>query len=380
MKRTSLDRYLIFIAILGLVFSLLFFPFTVRGRPATYTPSLFGPEIKGRAPADFTNGLYLPVIYNQDPYVYLGVYTKGYIGHQTILDSEIHQLDQWASETGGKPLSILATFINLEETGLHSTLIQQLEYPWINGYTVFINMGSTHTALDIANGSLDAQLEYWAGMYNTWVSKGGGRWAILAPLQEMNGYWTPYGLDPVNFKLAYRRIQTIFEQAGVPKDSVRWAFAPNGYEEPGDPPFEAYYPGDEYVSIVSFSSYNFGYCSVGLDRRVPRWETAEQIFGSFISRMRSMAPGKPIFIAETATTSYTNINFPNEAAKNQWLISTYNYLAGEGVKGILYLNSDTECDWAFFQPNGRKLNGYRQVAAGQKFRYLEPAKMINVFP
>ncbi len=318
MKCLSLPRNSIIIAILGLVFAVIFFPLNVSGQPVTYSPSKFGPESNGSAPSDFTGELYLPVVMRSDDFVYLGVYTKGYIGDQAVIDSEILQLDLWAAETGGKPVSILATFINLEESGHRNTLIPQLEYPWQNGYSVFINMGTTHSALEIANGSLDDQIIYWAGMYNNWASLGGGRWAMIAPLQEMNGYWTPYGLDPANFKLAYRRIQTLFEQTGVPKNSVRWAFAPNGYEEPGDPPFENYYPGDEYVSIVSFSSYNFGYCSAGLDLRVPRWETAEQIFGSYLHRMRSMAPGKPIFIAETGTTSYTSINFPNEAAKNQW--------------------------------------------------------------
>ncbi len=62
------------------------------------------------------------------------------------------------------------------------------------------------------------------------------------------------------------------------------------------------------------------------------------------------------------------------------LISAYNYLASEGVKGILYLNLDSECDWAFFQPNGRRLNGYRLAVAGQKFHYLQPVDLFNVIP
>ncbi len=323
--------------------------------------------------------VYLPMVVSRQERVALGIYTKGYIGKQSIIDSEVKALDTWTTAAGGKPLSMLATFINLEEAGLHNTLVQQLEIPWENGYTVFINMGSTHTSAEIASGAIDAQLLYWAGWYKTWADLGGGRWSILAPLQEMNGYWVPYGLDPANYKLAYQHIQTVFQEVGVPSNSVRWAFAPNGYQEPGDPPFEDYYPGDANVSIIGFSSYNFGFCPSTLGVRVPVWETAAQIYGSYITRMKAMAPSKPIFLVEIASTSYSSLNHPDPTAKNQWLVDTYQYLSDQGVKGILYLNKDDECDWAFYAP-GRQLNGYPQAVQGQQFSYLNPANLFNLFP
>jgi len=325
------------------------------------------------------SSVYLPLVVSNQDHIVIGVYTKGYIGHQSVINTEIKAMDSWTTSAGGKPVSMLATFIDLEETGLFNTLIQQLEIPWQNGYSVFINLGSTHTASEIATGVIDDQIRFWAGWYKNWTDRGEGRWSIIAPLQEMNGNWVPYGRDPVNYKLAYLHIQTLFQEAGIPSNSIRWAFAPNGYENPGDPKFEEYYPGDAFVNIIGFSSYNFGYCPSSLANRVPKWETAEQIYGPYISRMRAMASSKPIFIVEMATTSYSGLNHLDPAAKNQWLVDTYQYLSKQKIKGILYLNKDDECDWAFYMP-GRQLNGYPQAVAGQEFSYTNPFNLINLFP
>jgi hypothetical protein len=322
------------------------------------------------------NKVFVPLI-SKPSEVFLGVYTKGYIGDQNIINSEVKNLDLWAAATGGKPLSILGTFISIEQP---TTLVTQLEVPWKNGYVVFVNMGSTHTADELANGSMDKQIRKWADYYKIWTSKGGGRWAMLAPLQEMNGFWTPYSRNPTVFKQAYRHIQTLFKEEGIADNSVRWVFAPNGYQNPEDPPFEDYYPGDQYVSIISFSSYNFGLCPAAIKVYLdPQWQTAETIFSDYLARMKKMAPGKPIFIAETGTTSYTQKNHPDQSAKNQWLIDTYKYLVQEDVRGIIYFNLDLECDFAFYQPTGRKLNGYGQAASLPEFRYLNPVDLITVF-
>ncbi len=322
-----------------------------------------------------TSTIFLPLV-TWDYGVALGVYTHGYLGSQYTINTEVKSLDTWAAVTGGKRLSILGTFIQIEDP---TTIVEQLEVPWENGYIVFVNMGSTHTSYEIANGSVDSLIKRWAAYYKIWLSKGGGRWAIIAPLQEMNGYWTPYGLNPTNFKLAYQRIQNIFKESGISDNSVRWAFAPNGYQDPGDPPFEDYYPGDQFVSIVAFSSYNFGLCPVAIKSTLnPQWQTAETIFSDYLSRMKKMAPNKPIYIAETGSTSYTKPNYPDQSTKNQWLIDTYLYLAKEGVKGILYLNFDSECDFAFYQPEGRQLDGYRQAVSAPYFDYFSPSELLRI--
>jgi beta-mannanase len=285
-------------------------------------------------------------------------------------------LNSWAEQTGGKGVSILGTFIDLEEPYLDYNLKTELETAWTNNYVLFINVTSSHSAADLANGKYDSAVNQWATIYKQWVSKGGGRWSMIAPLPEMNGNWTPYGLDPVSFKLFYNKMQDTFSTMGIPSSSVRWVFAPNGFSEIGDPGFEDYYPGGNRVSIVGFSSYNSGYCST----QWPQWDNAEKLFGSYIQRVRNIATGKPIFIAQTATTSYIQANYSDTAAKNQWLLDSYAYLANQNVQAVLYFNKDKECDWAFYQSSGRKLDGYRQAVAGSSFIQLGPIDLLEKFP
>jgi beta-mannanase len=244
---------------------------------------------------------------------------------------------------------------------------------WDNGYTPFVNLtvqyNSGITAKQIANGQADNVLRNIARTYATMVQHN-HRMAFFAPLQEMNSDWVPYGMDPANFKLAYRRIQQIFADEGVPSESIQWVFAPNGWTAPEKPPFEDYYPGDAYVDIVGFSAYNFGYCS---NNSHPAWETPETIFHQYIERFAVLAPSKPIFISQTGTTAYTNQG-KSVTAKNQWLTEAYNYLATHpSVRAVIYFNRwDSDCDWSFYQLGGEQYAGYPQGVANSAYGYVSP--------
>jgi beta-mannanase len=229
-------------------------------------------------------------------------------------------------------------------------------------------LSTTQTASAIASGADDAAIQAWAQAYASWVALGGHRRAFIAPLQEMNGYWTSYGLDPDNFRAAYQRIQTIFAQTGISRSQVWWTFAPNGYTRPGDPPIQAYYPGDDKVDIVSFSAYNFGSCS---GNPWPLWQTPDQVFGPYIATIRQqVTASKPIFVAEAGTTSAGG-------DKDKWLRDAYAYLVQQNIRGILYFNSDKECDWAIYQPwlGGRQVQGYKDALLNPNLRYFAPANL-----
>ena len=110
---------------------------------------------------------------------------------------------------------------------------------------------------------------------------------------------------------------TIFEQEGVPSSSVQWVFAPNGKSSTGWPSFEDYYPGDSLVDVVGFSSYNFGFHPNLYPASYRKWSTPDYVFTDHVSRMRVMAPSKPVFIAQTGTSAY-GPNGYDESQKNQW--------------------------------------------------------------
>ena len=258
--------------------------------------------------------------------VVLGVYPSGFL-QDTI--QELEEFDRWMEPTG-KGITIAATFMDFEEGDAETFVPAELESAWERGYIPFVNLSvgnlaEPRTSEHIAEGYLDGDIRSWARAYADWSSQGGRR-AFIAPLQEMNGYWVTYGGDEVQFKKAYQRIRMIFEAEGVRPEAVSWVFAPNGWAEEGYE-FERYYPGDEAVDVVAFSSFNWGECS-----NWPKWETYDEIFQPYLERMTAMAPDKPIFIAETGTVS-------EGGDKDLWIKDTFSSLAAyPNLRGILYFN------------------------------------------
>ena len=226
---------------------------------------------------------------------------------------------------------------------------------------------------------MDTALRAWAQSYKAFAIGGGGRNAFIAPLQEMNGDWTSYGGNPTNFKQAYAHIQQIFAQEGVPSGSVQWVFAPNNVSGDGMAPFEDYYPGNNTVDIVGFSGYNFGYHSaVGWKD----WQAPEEVFSPYLARMRVMAPGKPLFIAQTATTAYTSSGY-NQEAKNQWLRDALAYLSMyPDFRVLVYYNMVTPgegIDWPFYVPGNtsQQYVGYQDGIVHPHYCYLSPKDVLN---
>ncbi len=240
---------------------------------------------------------------------------------------EINDLDTYL---GGDKISIAATFLGIES---EDWLINaELNASWNNGYVPFVNLGSERTAKQIADGDVDSAIRNWANLFKSWTNNGTRR-AFIAPLQEVNGgYYVPYSGDPANYKKAFIRIEQIFKDEGVPQDSVSWVFAPNGWSDPNDYPFEYYYPGHSAVDVVGFSSFNFGDCT--------QWgpEGFEEIYEPYLDRMAAMAPGKPIVIAEIGSVTEGS-SFDRGAWFQDTLTKIGNY---PGVRAILYFDKEEE--------------------------------------
>ncbi|MBN2678474.1 MAG: hypothetical protein JXR32_10490 [Anaerolineaceae bacterium] len=312
----------------------------------------------------------------------LGVYPKGYPSTTTI-DTQLKPLDAWVSGiSGGRSTSIFGTFMDLKGGGNYKANITvPLTQIWDAGYTPFINLPAPDgvTAYQMAAGNYDIYIRQFAKAVKNF-SNYGTRFVYIAPLQEMNGGdWVVYGGDPVYYIQTYNRFRSIFTQEGVPLQSVKWVFAPNGWTKQGDPLFEEYYPGDAVVDVIAISAYNWGYCSGGI------WEDPITVFnnptianGFYLDRLRVMAPTKPIFIAETASSSCYDISGgKNNAMKDQWIQDAYQYLSTQPhVKAILYLNFDKECDWPFYIPGSNAYLGYKTAANTYGYSYIQPSRLM----
>ena len=136
--------------------------------------------------------------------VLLGIYPRSYWQPtlEEALENEFIPVDTWS----GKKVSLAGIYHSF---GQYNTVSYMLSTIWDQGYTPFVNIYSNQSIQNIASGSIDNQIRAWAQNYRSF-SNNGNRMAYLAPLQEMNGNWTPYGSsDPEHFKRAFQRVVTM---------------------------------------------------------------------------------------------------------------------------------------------------------------------------
>lgn len=246
------------------------------------------------------------------------------------------------NEASGKKVAFGGLWFNVAEPA--SNVIYMLEEIWSVGATPFVNIHINASAADIANGTMDTQIASMGSAVNQWLGRGGGRSVLLAPMPEMNGDWIPYGMDPINFKNAYRRFVTTASRNGSSGWRVRWVFAPNGWSAPPHHMAD-YYPGADVVDLVGISAYNWGSNEPGL-----RWTTVYETMGGALDEARGFAPEKPFLVAQTASSPYGG-------DRDAWIREMFDFLADDpNAVGFLYFNIEKEHDWTIYKGN--------QVAAG----------------
>jgi hypothetical protein len=150
-----------------------------------------------------------------------------------------------------------------------------------------ISTGTT-SLRDIAAGKYDAAIDTWAKGARKW-----GRAFFLIPDVEMNGAWEPYGPGvagntPADFVAAWRHMHQVVQAAGA--TNVTWVWCPNVDPRHKLVPFEALYPGDDYVDWTGMDGYN-------QDGR----SSFSWLFSDGYKRLLALAPAKPIMISQTSS-------------------------------------------------------------------------------
>ncbi|HSK07830.1 MAG TPA: glycosyl hydrolase [Acidimicrobiia bacterium] len=259
--------------------------------------------------------------------VYAGIYSEHFDAGA--------DLDALAGATG-KRMTFAGTFHSVNENdgvaGGWSNTREMLDHVWAGQATPFANLTIPASAASIASGAWDGKINEWASHLEQFLNKGGGRSLVLAPLQEMNGTWTPYGCDPANFVNAYRRVVDIIRGRGIDETKVRFAFAPNGWTDPKCGSIGSYYPGNGYVDVIGISAYRWSDCA-----------NVFSVLGATVNEVSGAFPGKPIIIAQTGS-------FPC-ADKDAWIREMFAWAASHhSVVGIVYFNLNQssvagETDW-----------------------------------
>jgi beta-mannanase len=159
---------------------------------------------------------------------------------------------------------------------------------------------------DVYNGNYDTYIRRWATAAKNW-----GHPFFLRFNHEMNGWWYPWGEGKTSsgvivngnssgdYIKAWRHVHNIFVSVGA--TNVTWVWAPNHMSTSSQyPSLSSIYPGDSYVNWTGFSVYNKYTTWAGLNPLLTG-SSGMTWFSNSYSKMVTLAPTKPMMLAEFAT-------------------------------------------------------------------------------
>ena len=143
----------------------------------------------------------------------------------------------------------------------------------------------------IVAGTWDAYITKWAQDAKAW-----GHPFFLRFDWEMNANWFPWsvgvnGNTSADYVAAWRHVHDIFAKVGA--TNVTWVWCPNIDPNHQYAPLASVYPGNGYVDWTGLDGYNWS----------SPWLSFDQLFHATYTQLAtSVAPSKPIVIAETASS------------------------------------------------------------------------------
>ncbi len=183
----------------------------------------------------------------------------------------------------------------------------------------------------IIAGKWDPYLTSWASDAKAW-----GHPFFLRLNWEMNGNWFPWsvgvnGNTAAQYVQAWRHIHDVFTSVGA--TNVTWVWCPNIDPAHRYASLKSTYPGDAYVDWTGLDGYNWG----------TPWRSFDQLFRSTYRQLVTrVAPGKPLVIAETASTEH-------RGSKARWitqLLTADLPRAYPRVKAFVWFDKfDSSMDW-----------------------------------
>ena len=234
----------------------------------------------------------------------------------------------------GQPLTFGGTFHHPTEGMTNTHWI--LDQIWFAGATPVANLEIFATSYEVAAGFQDAELTEWATSVQIWLERDPTRSLLIAPMAEMNGDWVTWGMDPLNYQIAFRHIRDLFIEMGMDETKVRWVFAPNA-SSTWPHTIASYWPGADLVDAIGLSAYNRG----GTE-----WYSLQEVVDPALLELREIAPDKPYLLTQVGTGS-------SGGNKDQWLIDMFEYTASDpNLVGFVYFNFDKEADWKVWDDAG----------------------------
>jgi hypothetical protein len=194
---------------------------------------------------------------------------------------------------------------------------------------------------------------------------------FFRPMHEMNGNWYPWcgkvnRNRPEEYIEAWSYIRSIFTEAG--NDHLIWVWSPYAHSVPDESGNEIwrYYPGPKEVDWVALDGYNWGNMQAW-----SKWQEFKEIFGEAYEELASLAPEKPMIIAEVGCSE-------EGGDKGKWIGEAFQILSDKfpKIKALIWFNIKKECDWRI-ESSLQSLKAFRKslknwtfMASGQKLGAL----------
>jgi hypothetical protein len=224
--------------------------------------------------------------------------------------------NRFESDAGGKHMSI-AAFGQPAPWNLAKRFeAAPLELSRARGAYPLETMDSDGATLkEIAEGKKDTELEEWATKVAAYKYPFFFRWDW-----EMNGDWYAWGNQawesPLTYKEAWWHFHDIVEAAGA--TNVTWVWCPNvnypaTVERRASTSLSSIYPGKESEGKGKYVDWT---CMDGYNEGGTGWRSFATTFSATYNELLSLAPTKPVMIAETASRE-------SGGSKASWITDAY---------------------------------------------------------
>ena len=214
----------------------------------------------------------------------------------------------------------------------------------------------------IKNGKFDKYIKNWAR-----AAKLSKTTILLRFAHEINGKYFPWtigscGNTVTDYKAAWKRVHNIFKNK-VKAKNVKFVWTVAKQVAGGKNPYKRFYPGNQYVQFVGFSTFNWGAAG--------NWTPMANGVGPVMKWLKKFTK-KPVVIAELGTNGFGGPTGTPATDKPKWIregyVATYNKFPQ--IKAIVYLNEDLRGvghpDWSLDHLVPQSMDAYEWVLNKKK--------------
>lgn len=299
---------------------------------------------------------------------------KGYCSGSVALGAHIPgvredpaKIDEFTTMVGTPP-TIVAWYQNWAQSGVKEFDAQKMEAVASRGAMPMV----TWAPRDPTKGpKAKKQREYSvqtivAGEHDDYIlswARGSAEWGkpmYLRFAHEMNSVSYPWSIGlndntSAEYVSAWKHIVDIFREEGA--TNVRWVWSPTVALNVS-PPFEEFYPGDDYVDWVALDGFNWGN-----SQNWSSWQTLAEVFEPSYEEVTALAPDKPFMIAETASAE-------EGGDKAAWIRDAFSKdlpTLLPRTKAVVWFNMNKEANWRV-DSSPSSLEAYSEIAASPAYR------------